>query len=127
MLLKKTAIAILLGLATIGLFAQTKQVSRQSVASAITTVSASTAIVGVGAGKTYQANGATTAGAGSATIQIQCSNNNSNWDTLGTITLTLSTTSSSNSFASDDRCAWIRANVTAISGTGASVDVWIGY
>lgn len=78
-------------------------------------------------GKTYQAFGATTAGAGSATIEVQGSLDNSNFDTIGTITLTLGTTSTSDSFTSDDRYKYLRGEVTAISGTGASVSLIVGY
>jgi hypothetical protein len=76
--------------------------------------------------KTFQAAGATTAGAGSATVAVQCSLDGTNWDTLGSITLTLSTTASSNSFTSNDRCRLVRGNVTAISGTGAAVSLFLG-
>lgn len=72
--------------------------------------------------KSYQAWGNTTAGAGAATIQIQGTHNDgASWDLIGTITLTLGTTVTSDSFASDDRYGQVRANVTAISGTGANV------
>lgn len=76
--------------------------------------------------KQFQAVGTTTAGAGSVTVAVQCSLDGTNYDTIGTITLTLSTTPSSNSFTSNDRCNQHRANVTAISGTGASVSVYAG-
>jgi hypothetical protein len=76
--------------------------------------------------KTYQASGTTSAAAGAATIKVQGSNNGINWDDIGTITLTLATTTSSDSFASDDRYAYIRGNVTAISGTDATVSLTVG-
>ncbi len=72
---------------------------------------------------TFQAYGTTTAGAGAATIKIQVSNNETDWLDLGTISLTLSTTSSSDGFAAEAPWQYVRANVTAISGTGASVSV----
>lgn len=75
--------------------------------------------------KTYQASGTTSAGAGASTIVIQGSNNNSTWVTIGTITLTLSTTASSDAFTSDDRFTYVRANVTAISGTDATVSAYM--
>lgn len=78
--------------------------------------------------KTYQANGTTTAGSGAATILVQGSNDNgANWDTIGTITLTLGTTTASDSFTSNDRYTHVRGNVTALSGTGASVNLHMGY
>lgn len=75
----------------------------------------------IGKDRTFQANGTTTAGAGSATVKVQVSNNNVDWIDAGTITLTLATTSSSDGFASDAAWAHVRGNVTAISGTGASI------
>jgi len=74
-------------------------------------------------GATFQASGTTSAGAGAATIKIQVSNDNSNWLDLGTITLTLGTAATSDGFASYAAWAYVRANVTAISGTNASVTV----
>jgi hypothetical protein len=72
---------------------------------------------------TFQASGTTTAGAGAATVKIQVSNDGANWLDLGTISLTLSTTSSSDGFAAEAPWQFVRANITAISGTGASVNV----
>jgi hypothetical protein len=73
---------------------------------------------------TFQASGATTSGAGAATVVIQVSNDNSNWITAGTITLTLGTSETSDGFAFDAHWEHVRANVTAISGTGAYVSVF---
>lgn len=98
-----------------------------AIMTAATTVAAATGVAGVGALKTYQANGTTSNGAGAATIQVQGSNNGTNWDTIGTISLTLSTTSASDGFSSDDRYCLVRGNVTAISGTGASVSLIMGH
>jgi hypothetical protein len=92
-----------------------------------TTVAAAPAANGRNARKTYQANGTTGSGTGSATINVEGSLNGSNWDVIGTITLTLGTSSTSDSFASDDRYTLVRGNVTAISGTGASVNLSMGY
>lgn len=79
--------------------------------------------------KTFQAWGTTSSGTGSATIAVQGSNDQGQavWDTIGTITLTLGTAATSDSFTSDDRYAVLRGNVTAISGTGASVSLTMGY
>jgi CheY-like chemotaxis protein len=73
--------------------------------------------------KTYDAQGTTTAGAGSATVVVEGSNDGTTWSPIDTILLTLGTTSSSDGFTSDDRYAFVRANVTAISGTGAKVSL----
>lgn len=75
---------------------------------------------------TFQASGTTSSGSGAATVKVQVSNNRHDWIDLGTITLTLSTTSSSDGFASDASWAYVRGNVTAISGTGASVNLYMG-
>lgn len=77
--------------------------------------------------QTFQARGTTTAGSGSATIKIEVCNFDSpataDWITLGTITLTLGTTSTTDGFSKTAAWDKVRANVSAISGTGASVDV----
>jgi hypothetical protein len=85
---------------------------------AATTTGAGTAWQGPSGEKTYQASGTTSAGAGAATILIQGSNDGSNWDLIGTHSLTLAT---------NDRYKFVRANVTAISGTGAVVSETMGY
>ena len=74
--------------------------------------------------KTYSLWGKTTAGAGSVTAEIEGSNNGGlSWDAtaIGTITVTLSTSYASDSFTSTDRFEMVRARITAISGTGATV------
>jgi hypothetical protein len=76
--------------------------------------------------RTFQAVGRTTAGAGGVDADVEGSNDGINWIDLGTITLVLSTTDSTDGFASDAAWRYVRANVTSISGTGASVDVWLG-
>lgn len=121
-ILRSILAALLLAAAFVGAQAQQTAV----ILSGATATGAGTAVVLPARTKTYQAAGTTTAGSGSATVQVQCTLDGSNWDVLGTITLTLSTTSSSNSFASDDRCAQHRVNVSAISGTGAAVTVKAG-
>jgi len=77
--------------------------------------------------RSFQATGVTTAGAGSATVKIQVSNDETAWLDLGTITLTLSTSAASDGFSTIAPWAFVRANLTAISGTGASVTVSMGY
>lgn len=91
--------------------------------SAATTVSNSEAFKLWGSNRVFQASGTTSSGSGSATVLIQVSLDNSNWVTLGTISLTLGTTATSDGFASDAPWIYTRARVSAISGTGASVNV----
>ncbi len=90
-----------------------------------TSQAAGDAVDGIAKTKTYQAWGKTTAGAGAATILVQGSNDEGNtWDTIGTISLTLTNTANvSDGFSSEDRYHKLRGNVSAISGTGASVNL----
>jgi hypothetical protein len=81
----------------------------------------------IGGRVTFQAVGAVSTSTGAATIAVQVSNDNANWLTLGTITLALTTTSSSDGFASDAPWAFVRGNVTAISGTGAAVSLIVAH
>lgn len=83
--------------------------------------------------RTFQAMGATSSGSGSATVVIEASNKetpvegtNVDWTTLGTITLTLGTTQTNDAFVSAASYRWIRARVSAISGTGATVNAYTG-
>ena len=73
----------------------------------------------------FQAVGTTSASTGAATVVIEVSNDGTNYNTLGTITLNLSTTAASDGFAVSNTWEYYRANVTAISGTGASVTVYM--
>jgi hypothetical protein len=76
--------------------------------------------------RTFQAVGSTSAGAGTADVDIEVSNDNSNWLVLGTISLVLSTTETSDGFNSDAPWKHVRGNVTAITGTDATVTVYMG-
>jgi hypothetical protein len=75
---------------------------------------------------TFQAT-VTGTGTVSATVVIDVSNDGTNWvaTSLGTITLS-GTTSSSDGFATTASWKYVRARVTAISGTGATVQVYMG-
>ncbi len=78
--------------------------------------------------RSFQAVGLTTNGAGAATIKVQVSNDGTNWIDLGSpIQLTLATTASSDGFSSTGAWAFVRGNVTALSGTGASVSLIMGF
>ena len=75
---------------------------------------------------TFQAS-VTGTGAVTATVVMQVSNEEaaylgttSNWITLGTITLS-GTTTATDGFTTDAPWRYVRAGVTAISGTGATV------
>lgn len=83
--------------------------------------------------RTFQAMGTTSSGSGSAAIIIEASNKatptestNVDWTTLGTITLTLGTTQTNDGFVSYASWRWIRARVSSISGTGATVNAYMG-
>lgn len=78
----------------------------------------------IGAGRcVVSAFGTTSSGSGASSINIEVSNSGNSWITAGTIGLTLGTTQTSDGFAMDAPWLYIRANVTSISGTGASVSV----
>lgn len=78
--------------------------------------------------RVFQATGTTSAGAGAATITVEVSltGTTNEWVTLGTITLTLGTTVTTDGFASDAAWTYVRGNVTAISGTNATVNLYMG-
>jgi len=93
---------------------------------AATTVVAGSSTAAPAGRKTFQAFGTVSTSTGAATINIEGSNNGTNWDVIGTFSLTLGTAAVSDSFTSDDRYAFVRSNVTAISGTAASVTINMG-
>jgi hypothetical protein len=103
-----------------------QQIAVTTLISAATVVNTKTTTLSNISKKTFQAVGTTSSGAGAATIVCRGSNDGSNWISLATITLTLSTTASSDGFAMDAPWRNIQCEVTAISGTGASVSVYVG-
>jgi hypothetical protein len=98
------------------------------------------AVIATGAGpshqpwgekRTFHATGTTSAGAGAATIIVEASSVDApsldgDWVELGTITLVLAVTRSSDGFASDAAWRHVRGRVSAISGTNATVTLWMG-
>lgn len=82
--------------------------------------------------RTFQAYGVTTAGAGSATIKVQVSTNVTGGYldlTDCSLTITLATTIAAGvgaGCAAAQMWPYVRGNVTAISGTGASVNLIMG-
>lgn len=91
----------------------------------VTEVSIGAAVENNGPNRAFQAVVAGT-GAVSATVLVEVSNNNVDFLTLGTITLS-GTTRATDGFASDAPWRFIRGNVTAISGTSASVNLLMAF
>lgn len=67
-------------------------------------------------------SGATSSSTGSATIAIEVSLDNTTFVVACTITLSLSTTTTADGCTLNAAWEYVRMNVTAITGTGASVD-----
>lgn len=65
-------------------------------------------------------------GAVSATVVIEVSLDQTNYVTAGTITLS-GTTSATDGFLMNTGWQWVRARVTAISGTSATLNVHVGH
>lgn len=81
--------------------------------------------------RTYQVQHSTTAGAGAATVVIQVSDVDApavagDWIDFATFTLTLSTSLATEGVTMDAPWRHVRGKVTAISGTGASITLWMG-
>jgi len=101
--------------------------SRAKLLESVTATGPGVSVENPGGGKaTFQATGATSSGAGAATIAIEVSNDRINWLTHDTLTIALSTTSASAGIEMDAPWAYVRGNVTAISGTGAAVSLTMG-
>ena len=87
---------------------------------------------------TFYANGATSGGAGTLVVDIEATNMEpsetdgipdvtTEWVNLGTINLTLSTTIASDGFAINAPWKYVRAIVTAVTGTGAAGDIIMSH
>lgn len=77
--------------------------------------------------RTFEAYGTTGSGSGAATIIIEVRNSEqSDWHTMATITLILSTTVTGDGFSSSAAWRYVRARLSAISGTGAAVSANLG-
>ena len=94
---------------------------------AVTTTATSSELLLGSDSKTFQAKGATSSGTGAATIVIEVTNDLTwPWLTLGTITLVLGTIATADGLAMLAGWKYVRARVSAISGTGAAVSVAVG-
>ncbi len=77
--------------------------------------------------RTFEAYGATSSSTGAATIIIEVRNSeDSSWHTMATISLTLGVTVTGDGFSSSAAWRYVRARLSAISGTGAAVSVNLG-
>lgn len=92
----------------------------------VTTTSTGSSIYKDAPASSFQAN-VVGIGTVSATVVIDCSNDGVYWcaTPLGTITLS-GTTSSTDGFTTNAPWKYVRARVTAIAGTGATVTVYMG-
>lgn len=76
--------------------------------------------------KTFQASGKTSTSTGATAVVVEVSNDNANWITMGTISLTLGTTTTTDGFVSSANWTYVRGRVSSISGTGATVSLFMG-
>jgi hypothetical protein len=103
------------------------QVQVQTILSGAIATGAGSSFTPWGAKRTFHANGVTSAGAGTAAIDIEVSNDDTNWVTAGTISLSFNDDPVvDDGFAMDAPWRFVRANVTSISGTDATVSVIMG-
>ena len=79
-----------------------------------------------GSGFSVVVSGSTTAGAGAATAVIEGSHDGIVPITLATITLTLGTVAVADGFGSAVPYRYVRARLSVLSGTGASVSATLG-
>lgn len=110
--------------------ADTKQIITNITGAGITTAAptngAAFKMEGYDINRTFQATVAGT-GAVTATVVFQVSNDQVGWLDDASSTVTLSgTTTASGGFTSNAAWAYVRARVTAISGTGATVTCTVG-
>jgi hypothetical protein len=75
---------------------------------------------------TFQANGTTSAGAGTATVLVEGSLDNTTFLLLGTLTLAFTTTAGGDGVAVDAPWSYMRMRITAITGTDATINGYVG-
>lgn len=98
-----------------------------TVANAITATGAVAGVATIQKGvRTWVLRGTTSSGTGTATVLVQGTLDGTDWVTIGTMTLTLGTTATMDSFTDQSSFVQFRANVTALTGTGASVTLKVG-
>ena len=92
-------------------------------------------VIATGAGTTvqpwkskrmFQVFGNVSASTGAASVEVQGSQDGTNWVVLDTLTLTLGTTVTSDSGIVDAPWKYVRGNVGSISGTDATVSLFMG-
>lgn len=96
---------------------------------AITATTLLNAVIATGAGTavagtqraTFQLFGTVSTSTGSATVLIEGSNDNVHWSTLDSLALTLGTTATMDFGVVVDPWLFVRGNVTALTGTDATV------
>ncbi len=94
---------------------------------AATATSSSDAIEPYHTNRSFEAFGTTDSGSGAATVIIEVRNSeNSDWHTLATITLTLSASVSGDGVVTTAAWRYVRARLSALSGTGAAVSCNMG-
>lgn len=106
-------------------------ITKQSLCSAATTTGAKTAVQIKNQPPQFKkvvvAYGTTGSGTGSATILVQGSLEGTHYVDLGTISLTLGTTETTGKVETEFPYDYIRVNISALSGIGASITADVGF
>jgi hypothetical protein len=108
-------------------FATTKQMQSAVIAPAASAKFQAQGVSASDINAVFQAVGTVSASTGAATVKLQGSNDGTNWVDIGSITLTLGTAATSDKVVDTQNWLWVRSNVTAISGTNATVNTWLNY
>lgn len=94
--------------------------------SAATTVTTGDFVETKTGGFSVSVSGKTTSGSGAATVVIEGSHDGITPVTLATVTLTLGTATTSDGFAGAVSWRYLRARLSAISGTGSEINATVG-
>lgn len=126
-------IFLILIMASVGHALPGRNNSSDKILDAATTTGAQGKLTFNGPQGTIQCVGTTSAGSGASVILIEVSNvtapasaTSVDWQTAGTITLTLGTTQTGDGFTINAPWRWIRAKVSSISGTNATLNCYMG-
>ena len=103
-----------------------RKTSTQALLTNATTTGAGNSFEPWGDTRTYGATGVCD-DSGTAVISIEVRNDsNAAWILMGTITITLSPTASGDGFSSIVPWKYVRARITSLSGTNATISVFMG-
>ena len=126
--MKRILFVLISFLISVSVFSQTMGVVKTAlIFDDVSVTGTSTSITPLFTNRLFQAVGTVTTGTGACTMEVQGSLDNTVWHVLDTLSLSLTTTATGDYYDMDDTpWKYIRGNISAISGTNATVSLIMG-